>query len=176
MFRLLFPARKMSSFQPHESADPALCAAGCGFFGSPATKDMCSVCYKKNHCIVTDAASSTATASEPVPRSAVAAKPAVPAPAASSVSFAPAKGAVAEPTVPSSSAPEPATKAQPSRCAACYKKVGLTGFVCRCEKTFCGKHRYAEEHCCAFDFKGCGRDAIARSNPVIKGDKLACRI
>ncbi|KAK8518447.1 hypothetical protein V6N13_027922 [Hibiscus sabdariffa] len=52
------------------------------------------------------------------------------------------------------------------------KKVGLTGFKCRCESTFCGEHRYPEKHHCSFDFKGTGRDAIANSNPVIKADKV----
>lgn len=32
------------------------------------------------------------------------------------------------------------------RCFACNKKVGITGFECRCRYIFCGIHRYAEEH------------------------------
>ncbi|CAI9093850.1 OLC1v1029439C1 [Oldenlandia corymbosa var. corymbosa] len=59
-----------------------------------------------------------------------------------------------------------------NRCACCNKKVGVMGFACRCGDTFCGLHRYPEKHDCGFDFKGQGRQAIAKANPVVKGDKL----
>ncbi|RLM74674.1 zinc finger A20 and AN1 domain-containing stress-associated protein 5-like, partial [Panicum miliaceum] len=62
------------------------------------------------------------------------------------------------------------------RCASCRKRVGLTGFACRCGTTFCGVHRYPERHACAFDFRGAGRDAIARANPVVRGDKLKDKV
>jgi predicted nucleic acid binding AN1-type Zn finger protein len=65
-----------------------------------------------------------------------------------------------------------AAVAQPNRCASCRKKVGLTGFRCRCGTTFCGIHRYPEQHGCSFDFKSMGREAIAKANPLIKGEKL----
>ncbi|PKA66833.1 Zinc finger A20 and AN1 domain-containing stress-associated protein 1 [Apostasia shenzhenica] len=60
----------------------------------------------------------------------------------------------------------------PGRCTQCRKKVGLTGFRCRCGLTFCGTHRYPEQHGCSFDFKTAGREAIARANPVVKAAKL----
>lgn len=31
------------------------------------------------------------------------------------------------------------------RCGQCKKKVGLTGFDCRCGIVFCGMHRYADQ-------------------------------
>ncbi|KAG2586244.1 zinc finger A20 and AN1 domain-containing stress-associated protein 5-like [Panicum virgatum] len=129
---------------------------------------MCSVCYKKHHGIFVggSGASTAATAFEPAAEAAPSA----------SVSFTPA-GAASIPLPPSSTAPEAAREPQqPSRSVACCKKVGLTGFVCRCGKTFCGRHRYTEEHGCAFDFKGADRGAIARTNPLIKGEKLPGRI
>ena len=62
----------MSSFQPPGSAGgPKLCAAaGCGFFGSSATHDMCCICYKKHRSVGGSGASAAATTSRPVVRSA----------------------------------------------------------------------------------------------------------
>jgi predicted nucleic acid binding AN1-type Zn finger protein len=36
----------------------------------------------------------------------------------------------------------------------------------------CGTHRYPEQHDCEFDFKGLGKEQIAKANPVVKGEKL----
>ena len=41
--------------------------------------------------------------------------------------------------------------AQPNWCATCRKRVGLTGFKCRCGVTFCRAHRYPGKHACGFD-------------------------
>nr|GEW73190.1 zinc finger A20 and AN1 domain-containing stress-associated protein 1-like [Tanacetum cinerariifolium] len=59
-----------------------------------------------------------------------------------------------------------------NKCFDCNKKVGVMGFKCRCGETFCGMHRYPEEHKCEFDFKKTGRDLIAKENPVVKADKV----
>ncbi|KAJ4705186.1 Zinc finger A20 and AN1 domain stress-associated protein [Melia azedarach] len=61
---------------------------------------------------------------------------------------------------------------QPNRCSVCRKRIGLTGFKCRCGTSFCGTHRYPEKHGCTFDFKKFGREEIARANPLIKAEKL----
>ncbi|KAG5028257.1 hypothetical protein JHK87_011771 [Glycine soja] len=71
--------------------------------------------------------------------------------------------------------PSPGTAGQSkpaNRCGTCNKKVGLTGFACKCGSTFCGVHRYPEKHECTYDFKGEAREAISKANPVVKGDKV----
>merc|ERR1711988_1131511 len=52
------------------------------------------------------------------------------------------------------------TKKKKNRCALCKKKVGLTGFTCRCGGLFCGIHRYSDKHDCNFDYKAMGEKEI----------------
>ncbi|KAL4585773.1 hypothetical protein LXL04_010399 [Taraxacum kok-saghyz] len=63
-------------------------------------------------------------------------------------------------------------KKEVSRCSGCRKRVGLTGFRCRCGDLFCAEHRYSDRHDCSYDYKTAGREAIARDNPVVKAAKI----
>jgi hypothetical protein len=63
-------------------------------------------------------------------------------------------------------------KEGPNRCTSCRKRVGLTGFKCRCGDLFCALHRYSDKHDCQFDYRTAARDAIAKANPVVKAEKL----
>lgn len=63
-------------------------------------------------------------------------------------------------------------KEGPSRCSTCRKRVGLTGFNCRCGNLYCALHRYSDKHDCKFDYRTAARDAIAKANPVVKAEKL----
>jgi len=66
----------------------------------------------------------------------------------------------------------PKAKEGPNRCATCRKRVGLTGFNCRCGNMYCSVHRYSDKHDCQFDYRTAARDAIAKANPVVKAEKL----
>lgn len=63
-------------------------------------------------------------------------------------------------------------KTKKKRCALCRKKVGLTGFVCRCGNTYCGSHRYSDQHNCQFDYKASAQAKIRKENPVVVGEKI----
>ena len=66
----------------------------------------------------------------------------------------------------------PLAGAHANRCMTCRRRVGLTGFQCRCGMTFCGTHRHPEQHACGFDFRGMGKEQIAKANPVVRAEKL----
>ncbi|KAI7996799.1 Zinc finger A20 and AN1 domain-containing stress-associated protein 8 [Camellia lanceoleosa] len=72
----------------------------------------------------------------------------------------------------SSQSSEVKIKEGPNRCNTCRKRVGLTGFSCRCGNLFCAVHRYSDKHECPFDYRTAARDAIAKANPVVKAEKL----
>ncbi|KAG7499539.1 AN1-type zinc finger protein 5-like [Solea senegalensis] len=70
-----------------------------------------------------------------------------------------------------SKSPEP-QKPKKNRCFMCRKKVGLTGFDCRCGNIFCGIHRYSDKHNCPYDYKAEAAAKIRKENPVVVADKI----
>ncbi|XP_069796463.1 AN1-type zinc finger protein 6-like [Narcine bancroftii] len=59
-----------------------------------------------------------------------------------------------------------------NRCFLCKKKVGLTGFECRCGNLYCSVHRYSDMHACHFDYKADAAEKIRKENPMVVGEKL----
>ncbi|KAK2719108.1 AN1-type zinc finger protein 6-like [Artemia franciscana] len=63
-------------------------------------------------------------------------------------------------------------KKKGNRCTMCRKKVGLTGFECRCGGMYCAVHRYSDKHDCTFDYREHGAEEIRRNNPIVVGQKI----
>lgn len=68
-------------------------------------------------------------------------------------------------------APEP-PRPKKNRCFMCRKKVGLTGFGCRCGNLFCGIHRYSDKHDCPYDYKADAAAKIRKENPMVVAEKI----
>ncbi|XP_062854902.1 AN1-type zinc finger protein 5 isoform X3 [Trichomycterus rosablanca] len=59
-----------------------------------------------------------------------------------------------------------------NRCFACRKKVGLTGFDCRCGNLFCAIHRYSDKHDCPYDYRGAAAAQLRKENPIVVAEKI----
>ncbi|GMH27262.1 hypothetical protein Nepgr_029105 [Nepenthes gracilis] len=148
-----------------------LCVNNCGFNGNPSTNNMCQKCFSN---------ASAAGIIAPLK---------VPGAETSRSSSSRLQGRTSEPLedtdrrdlkdqdritgVEAELFKQIATvKRAVNRCSGCRRKVGLTGFRCRCGELFCAEHRYSDRHDCSYDYKTAGREAIARENPVVKAAKI----
>lgn len=156
----------------------ALCVK-CGVAGNSAANNLCQKCFN------TPAEASTSAAAVPAAASGVA-KPKIHV--FGEKSFRSSSSARSSPQriqklpEPSADLKEdrsavdasvaPPAKREVNRCSGCRRRVGLTGFRCRCGELFCADHRYSDRHDCSYDYKTAGREAIARENPVVKAAKI----
>ncbi|XP_057547860.1 zinc finger A20 and AN1 domain-containing stress-associated protein 8-like [Amaranthus tricolor] len=153
---------------------PILCVNNCGFFGRAATRNMCSKCHRETYLKEEQERLAVSSFDNIVNGTSNKGKEAV---AAVSVDVKSKEVLTKDVNVQVScdsslAQPSEPKKAGPSRCLTCRKRVGLTGFSCRCGNLFCAAHRYSDKHDCPFDYQGAAQNAIAKANPVIKAEKL----
>jgi len=174
-----------------------LCKNGCGFYSNAGNEGLCSVCYKDIVKKKQAPPTSMPASFNPAPNSLASlsleaeSQLGFSGQASSNVSNVEACSAssldTGSPTVPCITPVEPEPVAggsedkdggpdgrkKKNRCLTCKKKLGLTGFTCRCGGLFCSIHRYSDKHQCGFDYKALGAEEISRSNPVVVAQKVA---
>ena len=182
-----------------EPMQPQLCVKCYEFFGNAASLNMCSKCFRDATKESTpkevkplpvprsplpavsctpETSSASAAAADPKPMEVE------PSPSSKELLGVPAPETTVEPkcveVAKAESAAVAAAAAAPSRppqkhknrCFSCKKKIGLTGFKCRCGYIFCSEHRYSDKHECTFDYKLAGRAGIAKANPKVVASKI----
>ncbi|KAK4253684.1 hypothetical protein QN277_010326 [Acacia crassicarpa] len=164
--------KEETEFKVPETITP--CVNNCGVTGNPANNNMCQKCFTATAAAVSSATTSSTGISAPPKFSDD--KSSRSAPSRSPKRSHPSDE---EPTLNLSSDRTKSDETTPSeakrvvnRCSGCRRKVGLTGFRCRCGELFCAEHRYSDRHDCSYDYKTAGREAIARENPVVKAAKI----
>ncbi|XP_023004678.1 zinc finger A20 and AN1 domain-containing stress-associated protein 5-like [Cucurbita maxima] len=140
-----------------------LCVNNCGLTGNPATNNMCQKCFNAATAASATASMAMKFSGEKSPRSTTSRSP-------EKFRFVAESRRIT--TAADRPKPDESAKRVVNRCSGCRKRVGLTGFRCRCGDLFCAEHRYSDRHDCSFDYKSAGREAIARENPVVKAAKI----
>ncbi|KAK7243596.1 hypothetical protein RIF29_38401 [Crotalaria pallida] len=147
-----------TEFKVPETITP--CVNNCGLTANPTTNNMCQNCFT-----ATTTTSSSTGILPPSSRSGTTTTA-----RCQKRSYLEATEQVETPR-PSETTPLEAKRVL-NRCSGCRRRVGLTGFRCRCGELFCSEHRYSDRHDCSYDYKAAGREAIAKENPVIRASKI----
>jgi len=54
----------------------------------------------------------------------------------------------------------------------CSQKLTLTSMPCKCEKTYCSKHRHSEDHDCKYDYKQNQKELLSSQMVKVVGNKV----
>jgi hypothetical protein len=175
-----------------KASETCPCVKGCGYYGTSSTLNMCSKCYREHqrqeqqgqmesvgpqHQLqeesldkAEDRLQNTTDLKHVDLQQGTCVSEAITG--QSELQLEDNAGASLDANSRTSFSPCQAPERKSNRCHYCQKKVGLTGFTCRCGRLFCSDHRYSDKHDCTFDYKAENKEMLARSNPQVFSAKL----
>jgi len=145
---------------------PQLCRNCCEFFGSKHNDNLCSKCFKqkcKTEEKVLAGLSNNLKEASPASQETL---------ATDSRTTIEEEKTNTETKLAEPVEEKPKVEKDPSKCSKCSKKVGMFGFKCKCDSTFCKTHRLPEVHDCEFDFKQVGIAKLKKENAAVVAPKL----
>ncbi|PHT29622.1 hypothetical protein CQW23_30780 [Capsicum baccatum] len=142
--------------------DPVLCINDCDFFSSTATMNMFSKCQKDMILLKEENGKLAAASSKDVIRKS----------SSSDESELALAGAAVASADLASKITQVKSKEGFKKCIAFRKRVGLTGFSCKCGDLFCAVPHYSDKHNCPFDYRNVGQNATAKANTIIVAEKI----
>ena len=121
---------------------PQLCAKCCSFYANPQFGTYCSKCYKELNLATSILKPNTKVEKEEKVQD------------------------------PKAEEKKIVNQTDHSLCWNCGKKAGIMAYKCKCEYSFCKKHRLPENHNCEYDYVNEGKQALAKANPNVQHDKI----
>lgn len=152
---------------------PQRCKGGCGFYGDPSKGGLCSVCFKKQTIDTISSSlkpngtttTTTGSGSESEKKEGSGIGATLTGLSTSKKFNVAVRIVWAVKRWRRKIVRQPQTNKE--RCWKCNRKIGFSGYECRCGYIYCSLHRYAHEHDCRVDHTRRYKEQLSRNNQKV---------